>query len=603
MTKFLAACLVLLLSASAFAQDAAVRYRVILDKPQTQLVTIEMEAPAGDGATLDFHMPVWRPGRYGFVDASGTIRSITFEDGRGRELAWTKPRRSTWRVETGDARAVRVRYELFADSLNDRTRHVDETHAFLSGSAVFLYTDTLRGESLEVEIDRPRGWKVATGLEPHGRKRDTWVAPDYDILVDSPIEVGLHEVISFVVDGARHEIVLWGDLPDDLREDRFRADFRAIVEEQARVFGGLPYERYVFLTHVGEGFGGGTEHWNSTIMQTRPSIFTDDDRWESFLGLVSHELFHTWNVKRLRPAGIAPYDYQNENMTSLLWVAEGTTSYYDDLTLARAGLVSVDDYLRSLSRSIDGYRRNPGRFVQPLAMSSLDAWTKFTRRSNDTANTTVSFYRKGALVSLMMDVRLLEATGNAVTMDDLMRRLYETKPLERGGFRPEDMIDAARSMAGLDLTGFFRDYVDGVEELDLESAFALVGIELALDDPDAEDEADLGLRLRGGTVSSVVNPGPSANAGMLPGDELVAVEGVRFGSGVLDAFEPGDGVTVTFFRRGRLLEREIELRGVSPARWRLSLVDEPTDSQRAAFEAWMRLPWPGDEPRTASAGE
>ncbi len=618
----------LLLAPPAMAAEPRVEYVVHLDRPQTQTLRVELILRDVERGVVELVMPTWRPGRYFIHDPSGTVRWFRATDGSGEPLGWEKVRKNHWRVTTGGAGEVRAEYELYANSINDRTRHVDETHAFLSGSSVFLFDPERRAESATVRIEAPDGWRVGTGLEPAGDDPRVLLAPDYDILVDSPIEVGEQEVIGFDVLGVPHEIVIWGEWRWE--GDRLVEDFSKIVEEQAAIFGGLPYERYVFLVHVGDGLGGGTEHYNSTIMQTRPSSFESADRYEGFLGLVSHEFFHTWNVKRLRPAGINPYDYDRENYTKLLWVAEGTTSYYDDLTLVRTGQIDVGEYLDRVGGSMSSLSRQVGRHAQSLEESSFDAWVKFTKRTPDYGNIGISFYQKGALVSLLLDLELRRRTGGEATLDDVMRSLFERFPLEGPGFTPEDLISVVEELSGSDFGAFFEGYVAGTAELDYADVLDMVGLELTFkpnadpwvpaiesdDDEEGDDDAQggdeyrerpaLGLSLNGsGIVRSVREDGPAFGAGIIEGDELLAIDGERVAGsdarGPLRDAEPGDEVTLLIARRGRVFERTVTLGAEPDGKWVLSKIDEPTGEQEEAFEAWLHQPWSGDDEDDASA--
>lgn len=586
-------------TAGATETESPVRYTLSVPEPQTQLATITLRVDASEAGPLDVHMPTWRPGRYVMLDPAGTVRRFAARDGDGNTIPWRKTRGSTWTLDVPAPGPVEIEYELFANNISDRTRHVDDTHGFFSGSGVFMYTDAHRGRPCEITLDIPAHWDVASGLDPVEGDPRTLRAADYDILVDSPIECGLFERFSFDVRGVPHEVTLWGDAPvgGEVTIERIARDFGAIVESQADMFGEIPYERYVFIVHAGEGLGGGTEHWNSTVMQARPERFLEQDEYERFLGLASHEIFHVWNVKRLRPAGLVPYDYQDENLTSLLWVAEGTTSYYDDLTLARTGLISIEGYLERLERSIAGYRANPGRMVQPLSHSSTDSWTRFNTGGSDRDNSTVSFYRKGSLVSLLLDMRIRAQTDGASSLDDLMRDIYERYPLESGGFTPQDFAAAVDRVGGGPAATFFEDYVDGLAELPLEEALRRCGIELVRDD-EHEPEPWIGLRLNGAEVRSARADGPAYAAGLINGDEIVAIDGKRFVAGgmddVLARHEPGETVEVTFFRRGVLRSLQVEVSTNPAAGWTLRKIEEPTAEQVSAFESWLMQPW--DEP-------
>lgn len=606
-------------AAASAGDDAPVRYRVILDAPQTQMVTIELHIPAVEGDVIDFHLPVWRPGKYLVIDPAGTVRDVTARTMTGRGVPIEKIRKSAWRISPNPGTPITVRYRVYANSLGDRTRHVDDTHAFLSGSSVFLFAEALRFAPLEVHIDAPEGWKIASGLEFAPGSDTVLIAPNYDVLADSPIEIGEHDFIRFEALGKPHDIVIWGE--GEFDAERLVDDFRDIVEVQHDVFGGeLPYERYVFLIHAGRNAGGGTEHLNSTIMQTSKASLegslSSNSAYHRFLGLVAHEFFHIWNVKRLRPAGLQPYDYERENYTDLLWVAEGTTSYYDDLTLARTGVYSADRYIDVLANAINGLQGRPGRLVQSLADSSFDAWIKFNRSTPDDVNSTISFYSKGALVSLLLDMEVRRATGNAVTLDTVMREMYERFPLEGGGFTTADLMAVIEELTGKDIEPFFAAYVRGTEELDYAKALEVVGLEPHFRansrerDADREDasgapalprRATLGIALTGTTVRSVESSGPAYAAGIMPGDELVALNRRRITSSsvlsdLISEFDPGDEVTLLYFRHDELRELTVALGGEPDGRWTIRRIKEPTAEQKAAYYTWLRHPWPGEKP-------
>lgn len=599
-----------------------IEYVVKLDAPQTQMVEIEMRVPDVRGESLEVALPVWRPGRYDVLDSAGGVRDVQAQDGQGRSLKIGKIDKSTWRVDVSTERngTVRVSYRVYCNELGSRTRHVDDTHAFLSGSSVFFYVPSRRNEQIHVHIEAPAEWKVASGLESMPSALRTLLAANYDVLVDSPIEVGLHDMIEFEVQGKLHQIVIWGEADYDAEE--LKTDFAKIVQAQAEIFGQMPYERYVFLTHVGSGMGGGTEHLNSTIMQTRRAALEDESAYKRFLGLVSHEFFHTWNVKQLRPAGIQQYDYARENYTKLLWVCEGTTSYYDDLTRARTGLLKTDDYTKRLAGAVGSMRDRPGTYVQSLEESSFDAWIKFNTSTPDSVNSTVSFYSNGAMVSLALDMELRHRTENRVTLDTLMRKMYERFPLGGGGYVPQDLVEVASELCGADLDPFFAKYVRGTGVPDFESLLQTVGLELTFkrtvkgDEAQDNDETDkddapaapaepalkayIGLNLSSGTggasVRTVLADGPAYDIGILPGDEIVALSGRRLRASELDSrlkkLAPGDVVTLHVMRRDELRVFEVTLDGKPDGTWTIKHVKEPTEAQIQAYESWINQDWP-----------
>ncbi len=602
--------------------NSPVEYVVALREPQTQMVEMMMTVRGVAGPTLEVMLPVWRPGRYALVEASGTVRDVRARTPGGAALSCEKIDKSAWRVGAVAGatleEGVVVEYRVYANSIGDRTRHVDDTHAFLSPAAVFVYAPELRDRPVRVSMDIPREWRVATGLTAVDRSANprTFHADSYDVLADSPIEAGIQERLSFEVDGVPHEIAVWGAPPVGREDQRHRMpeDFARIVRAQAAIFGDVPYRRYVYLIHVSPVAGGGTEHLNSTIMQTAPATFETRDRYERFLRLVSHEMFHTWNVKQLRPAGLKPYDYQRENYTRLLWVAEGTTSYYEDVVLVRAGLLKPDEYIRSVASAIGAWRDRPGAGVQSLEESSFDAWVKFNRSTPDSVNSTVSFYDGGALASLALDMEVRRRSGNGASLDTVMRDLYRRFPLDGPGYTTEDVIGALERAAGGDFDEFFARHIAGVEPMDFEGALAVAGLELSRkQEPPKKDDADASASEEDGAglayigvnvtardglavVSSVGADGPAYAAGVIAGDAIVALNGRRVAGADLDShlkrLRPGETVRLTLFRYDVLREIAFEAMERPKEKWSLTRVEEPSDMQRAVYESWLGKEWP-----------
>ena len=549
------------LSLSASAETA---YRVDLSERDVQQVTIEARFQDVEGDTLDFHLPVWRSGLYLIIDPVGTMSGIEVTDGSGSALPFNQTAKSSWRVQRPNSAAgdVVVRYRIYADSLGDRTRHVDSEHAFLNPAAVFIYADGFREEPIEVSMDLPAGWQAASGMEQPDAGR--FVAPHYDRLVDSPIEAGTFDLITFEAAGMTIDYLIEGTWDGD--EERLAHDIGAIVEASAKVFEsaerGLPTDRYLFLLNSGPGLGGGTEYYNSTVVHTDPRAFWDEDRWKRFLGLMAHEFFHTWNVKRFRPAAIDTYDYLDVNYTELLWVAEGLTSYYDEILPVRAGLVSVSDYRDQLANTIGGVVDNPGYGQDTLARASFEAWTKGYHRGADRAadksNRTVSFYSQGGLLGLVLDLEIRRASNGERSLDTVMSALYDDFPLGNGGFTYGDFRDRLSAAGGGDLGERLDGWVYGTEPLPVAEALESIGWVLGREDiSDDPVQVSLGLSLRGTppVVRYARLDGAGWRAGVNAGDELLALGGNRIG-GSLDSLlrrhVPGEEVELALFRDGAL---------------------------------------------------
>lgn len=594
----LAATLLTLLTLPGCAAQPGVDYTVRLDRARNQIIRIEATV-TNPGEKAEFLLPTWRPGRYGILDFAANVRIWDAVDQSGEPLPVQKIRKNAWVVDSTGAESVTFGYDIFANDLGLRTRHADDSHVFLNGSSIFVLNPPARETPHLVRIDgMPDDWTIASGL-PVGDEANTLVASSYDVLVDSPIEIGTHRSITFEVDGTPYEIAIWGECAAE--DNELIEDFTKIIEACIDIFDSVHFDRYVFLIHSADGIGGGTEHLNSTIMQTRPSSFESESAYRGFLSLVAHEFFHTWNVKNFRPAGITPYDYDKENYTTSLWIAEGCTSYYDDLLLARTGQRSVENYLSSLRGSISSVLGNPGRNFMSVEQASYDAWLKaWGPSSPDHRNTTVSIYTHGAMVTFGLDMLIRRETAGERSFDDVMRLMNERFPLESGGYTPDEFQMAVAEVAGVDVSDFFARHIAGKEPIPFADLIGTVGLTLERRSDEPEPYAGLTLRYSGGksTVSRVIDNSPAFQAGLILDDEIVSANGKSVDSGswndIVSDAEPGDVFRIGMFRRGEFREVELTVAGVVPERYEIEYMDEPTDEQKASYESWMGQTWPGE---------
>jgi len=594
----LAATLLTLLTLPGCAAQPGVDYTVRLDRARNQIIRIEATV-TNPGEKAEFLLPTWRPGRYGILDFAANVRIWDAVDQSGEPLPVQKIRKNAWVVDSTGAESVTFGYDIFANDLGFRTRHADDSHVFLNGSSVFVLNPPTRDEPHLVRFDGlGEDWKIASGM-PSGSEKNTLLAASYDVLVDSPIEIGTHRSIAFEVDGTPYEITIWGECAAD--DNELIEDFTKIIEACIDIFDSVHFDRYVFLIHSADGIGGGTEHLNSTIMQTRPSSFESESAYRGFLSLVAHEFFHTWNVKNFRPAGITPYDYDKENYTTSLWIAEGCTSYYDDLLLARTGQRSVENYLSSLRGSIGSVLGNPGRNFMSVEQASYDAWLKaWGPSSPDHRNTTVSIYTHGAMVTFGLDMLIRRESSGERSFDDVMRLMNERFPLESGGYTPEEFQMAVSEVAGVDVSDFFARHIAGKEPIPFADLIRTVGLTLERRSDEPEPYAGLTLRDSGGktTVSRVIDDSPAFQAGLILDDEIVSANGKSVDSGswneIVSDAEPGDVIRVGMFRRSEFREVELTVAGVVPERYEIEYMDEPTDQQKASYETWMGQTWPGE---------
>ena len=594
----LAAAALTLVSLPGCAAQPGVEYTVRLDRARNQIVRVEATV-SQPGEQAEFVLPTWRPGRYGILDFAATVRTWDATDQSGQPLEVHKIRKNAWVVNAAGTESVTFGYDIFTNELGLRTRHADDSHVFLNGSSIFVMNPPTREQAHLVRFDGlPADWKIASGL-PEGKEPGTLLAANFDVLVDSPIELGTHRSVVFDVRGVPYEIAIWGECAAS--DEELAEDFSKIVEACVDVFGTVHFDRYVFLVHSADGIGGGTEHLNSTIMQTSPGSFESESAYRGFLGLVAHEFFHTWNVKNFRPAEITPYDYDKENYTTSLWVVEGSTSYYDDLLLARTGQRSVRNYLDSVEGSIGSVLSNPGKNFMSADQASYDTWLKaWGQSSPDHRNTTVSIYTHGAMITLALDMLIRRESGGERSFDNVMRLMNERYPYTKGGYTPEQFQATVAEVAGIDVSDFFTRHVAGTEDLPFADLLKVVGLELTLRDPDPQVYSGLSLRDSNGrtTVSRVIDDSPAFEAGLILDDEIVSANGLRMTAAdwntLVDDSEPGDVIRVGMFRRGQYREIDLTLAGEVRQSFDIDYVSDPSDQQKTQFEDWTGQSWPGE---------
>ena len=460
--------------------SAPTRYRVAIPRPHTHLVEVEARYRELDGLppSIVLRMAGWTPGSYLVRDYARQVEGLEAATAGGERLSVEKLDKASWRIDRRGASEVVVRYRVFAHELSVRTSHVDATHAFLNGAPTFLWLEERRGAPHEVILEAPAGWRTVTALTPLGG--DRWQAADLDQLIDSPIHLGGGPVHEIEAAGRPHQLAIWGrPEPGAASVDDLVADTRKIIEAHAAVFGGAPpYDRYAFMLMLAPGVYGGLEHAASTALLSTPFAFATRKKYEELLELVSHEYFHLWNVKRIRPEALGPFDYTRENYTRSLWVVEGLTSYYDRYTLRRAGLQSVKRYLEKLAEEWGQVQAIPGRRKVSVEEASFDAWIKHYKPDENTVNSTISYYLKGSIVCLALDLEIRRRSGGRRSLDDVLRRLW-TEFAAAGRGYPDAAVQREMERAvDLDLGPFFDRFVRGREDPDLAGALAGVGLTL-----------------------------------------------------------------------------------------------------------------------------
>jgi predicted metalloprotease with PDZ domain len=556
-------------------------------------VTLSIADPA---ALQIVSLPVWIPGSYMVREFSRHLSRLSARQGR-RDCRIEQLDKCRWQVHSEGRRTLTLQYEVYAFDTSVRAAFLDAERGFFNGTSLFLRAEGREAEPHRLRIGKlPQRWSVATAM-PATARHHQYLCADYDELVDHPVEMGRFWQGEFMVRGVPHHFVVAGAWPG-FDGARLLADARRICETQAAFWQGRgkpPVSRYVFLLNAVDDGYGGLEHRASTALITarrhlpRLGAAEASDGYVTLLGLISHEYFHTWNVKRLKPREFERLDYTRENYTRLLWFFEGFTSYYDDLLLLRAGLIDASRYLRLLAKTVQGVLATPGRHVQSVAEASFDAWVKYYRNDENTPNATISYYAKGSLVALALDLSL--RTAGRGNLDQVMRLLWQRTA--GGPIDEADIAAALHQVAGRSLQGELSAWVHGTADLPLAELLSKAGVRHRSDAGDLA--ADWGLRVSEGALSgvqvkSVHRGGVAERAGVAAGDELLAIDGWRLRR-LEDArawLQTGQGAELTLVRDQRL--RMLRIAAWNAPQVTVSLaLDEPSKPAAAA----LRHDWLG----------
>lgn len=575
-------------SALAWGQ---VEYHINIDQPQHHLAQVEAKFPQVSTDTFEFHLPNWRTGRYLLLPLADGVRSMSVVDSNGEPLEWKKTARGSWLVQVDEPTQVTVRYQLHADQLGDRSRHIDDSHAFLDASGVFVYNPEFRDQPLEVSLTVPESWRSVAGMD--SPKAHHFTAPNYDVLIDSPIETGEHQSFEFTVDGKDYELLFWGQGNYDVEQTL--EDLKKLVAQGPGIWGGYPYDRYVFMIHATSGARGATEHLNSTVIQRTRDSFAERKDYISFMSTASHEYIHTWNVKAYRPQAMAPYDYQQENYSRLLWLAEGSTSYLQNQLLLTAGVITIDEFLADVAKRIERSEATPGREIQSVADASFDNW--IATGGDYARNHSVNIYNEGYLASWSLEMAIIERTQAEKNYKDLHRYLYEQHRLPKG-YSEQDVKVGLKRITGVAFDDWWQQAIDSPNSLDFDAILAQVGLQRKASSK--PERVDYGFELKAdqgtGLLTHVRRDGPAWQAGLTKGDRVIAIDGQWLKPGKwsskLKQLSADKPVTFSYFRRDTLMTAMVHPSTKSAEKLKLEPVAQPTDAQKAAFTAWAGIDWP-----------
>lgn len=564
-------------------------YEIAMSQPQTHLFEVKLTVSNWDSDLLDVKMPVWTPGSYLVREYAKQLQDFAAVGSEGKKLTAIKIAKNHWQIQTDHSTEITISYRMFANELTVRTNHLDATHGYFNPAALCFYVPGYESNPIEITIIPPHSdWRITTPLPEISPK--TFLADDLDTLIDSPFEIGFQQVYDFTVLDKPHQLVVWGE--GNLDPQIAISDIKKIVEVEANIFGGLPYEKYIFLLHLSPGGGGGLEHKNCCSLLYPRFNFQGAEKHNRFMQLVAHEFFHLWNIKRIRPAALEKFDYEGENYTPSLWFSEGTTSYYDLIIPRRAGIYDDKEFLAELSKEITRFVTTPGRLVQPLSESSFDAWIKLYRPDANSSNSQMSYYLKGEMVTLLLDLLIRARTQGNKSFDDVLVTMWEQFGKAEIGFTETQLKNIIESIANQDLTEFYDRYIHGVEELPFNDYLAPFGIELQAV---AAHTPYLGINVKTEhgreAIKSVASNSPAQLAGIDAGDELLAIDGFRVSAEKLNdrlkVYQVGQQINLTIFHADRLMTVPVTLSAPQPQQYHLRSLEHPDDLQRQLFKAWV----------------
>jgi predicted metalloprotease with PDZ domain len=578
--------------------DATMAFTVSMPRPESHTFHVTFRCEGLGGGVRDFLMPAWMPGFYRIMDYERNVSGFRAADGAGRPLGWEKVTRNTWRVVCPESSAVALDYDVFGNVPFVAQNYLDGGRAFIAPPGMFLYPGGRLDHPVTVTIRLPAGWtRIATGLDPVTGRPGTFAAPDFDVLFDSPFLLGNQESVRFEVKGVPHEVVI-EDVPAEVDRKKMADDLRRIVAAATDLVGDIPYDHYTFLL-MGRG-NGGIEHLNSAACSFNGKGLVDEKGYRGWLSYISHEYFHNFNVKRIRPLALGPFDYETENLTDMLWVSEGLTVYYEDIVMVRAGLMTMEQYLERMQGAMARFENTPGHRYMSATESSLGTWSGSGFGGD--RNTTISYYDNGAMLGAMLDLKIRNDSGNRKSLDDVMRALYRryAKGAKRG-FTDAEFCAACEDAAGGSLAEVFA-YASTAKDVDYAKYFAYAGLQV-VDKPSEAPGAFLGVNTHeaGGklVVSGTSEGSPAAKAGLVEGDEILELDGARAGTKVLSdllaAKKPGETVKVRFSRGGEARDaeaRDVEIALVANVKhnYTIERVADPTPLQASILRSWL-LDW------------
>jgi len=575
------------------AGNTQIIYTVSFSEAQAHYADIELNISNLKQDELELKMPVWTPGSYLVREFARNIESLS-ATANGKPLAAKKIRKNIWQLHTAGINTVTVKYRVYAFEISVRTSFIDASHAFLSSPDMFLYPGNMLHAPSTIHIKPYKGWdKISTSLEKVNGDTFTRYSPNFDILFDSPIEVGNQDIFTFDADGVHYEVCMQGGGNYD--KERLKKDLAKIVAEEVAIYGENPNKHYTFIVHNALKGGGGLEHLSSTTLGASRDAYATDRGYQNFLSLAAHEHFHLWNVKRLRPIVLGPFDYDNEAYTTNLWIAEGFTAYYQDIIVNRTRLYTTENYLGVLAGNINLLENSEGAKVQSLAESSYDAWIKAYRPNENSANSTISYYTKGSIIALLLDLEIINDSKSRYSLDDVMKYMYnEYYKNKQRGYTDAEFKAGLEKFAGKNLDDFYATYINGLTRVDYNHYLGFAGYKLS-DELAGNNDPALGFttipnipRL----IVATVSRGSAAwDAGINVNDEIVGIDGepAPEAGKLLDGKKVGDKIKVSVVRDGITMEIPVTLQKSTRLKYKIDELPNPSAGQLAVRKKWLTL--------------
>ena len=594
--KSLLTLLFITFSLQSFCQTIlGINYELRMPEPETHYFDVKMSINKvlSNSKLLDkehilVKMPVWTPGSYLIREFAGNVQNFNATNENGKPLKSRKINKNTWEIEIEDAENIQIEYKVYANNLTVRTSFIDASHGYLNGASIFMFVPQLMHSPSELTVFPYKKWSTISTALPEISK-NTFAVRDFDTLVDSPIEIGNHDVLEFEAMGIPHKIAMYSSSPLTYDKEKLLDDYKKMVEAATSVVGESPLDHYLFIVHHQPGIGGGLEHLFSTTCHTFTTVYNSESSYKGFFGTLAHEYFHAWNVKRIRPVALGPFDYENENYTHMLWVAEGFTNFFEEIILKRAGIYTEEDVLKNHSNALGASENSTGAKVQAVTESSWDAWIKYYRPHENSANSTISYYVKGGMLAALLNAKIIVNTKGEKSLENVMQLLYFKYYKELGrGYTDQEFQKACEEIHGSDLDYFFENYVSGTQTPDFMQIYKGLGIDVINANKDDNDPY-LGLTERGGTIYRISSDGTAYHSGLSIGDEVISIDGnrdINFANALLKK-EVGQKINVTIRRFGVFHDFELELIKDPKRSYQLQKMENITPKQEILYRKFL----------------